>query len=40
MHLAKHVGGWSLPKIERFCHSLHHTTVLHAIAKVASEVVR
>jgi hypothetical protein len=35
MYLAKHVGGWSLPKIGRFCNGCHHTTVLHAIAKIA-----
>ena len=35
MYLAKYVGGWSLPKIGRFYNGRHHTTVLHAIAKVA-----
>jgi len=34
MYLAKHVGGWSLPKIGRFYNGRHHTTVLHALAKV------
>src|SRR5438270_5570888 len=34
MYLAKYVGGWSLPKIGRFYNGRHHTTVLHAIAKV------
>jgi hypothetical protein len=34
MYLAKHVSGWSLPKIGRFYNGRHHTTVLHAIAKV------
>ena len=34
MYLAKHVGGWSLPKIGRFYNGRHHTTVLHAIAKI------
>ena len=34
MYLAKHVGGWSLPKIGRFYNGRHHTTVLHAVAKV------
>jgi Bacterial dnaA protein helix-turn-helix len=34
MYLAKHVGGWSLPKIGRFYNGRHHTTVLHAITKV------
>ena len=34
MYLAKHVGGWSLVKIGRFYNGRHHTTVLHAIAKI------
>jgi chromosomal replication initiator protein len=34
MYLAKHVGGWSLGKIGRFYNGRHHTTVLHAIAKI------
>src|SRR5262249_49482158 len=34
MYLAKHVGRWSLPKIGRFYSGRHHTTVLHAIAKI------
>jgi hypothetical protein len=34
MYLAKHVGGWSLPKIGRFYNGRHHTTVLHAITKI------
>jgi len=34
MYLAKHVGEWSLPKIGRFYNGRHHTTVLHAIAKI------
>src|SRR6185312_385721 len=34
MYLAKHVGGWSLPKIGRFYNGRHHTTVLHAVAKI------
>ena len=34
MYLAKHVGGWSLPKIGRFYNGRHHTTVLYAIAKI------
>jgi len=34
MHLAKHVGHWSLPQIGRFYNGRHHTTVLHAIAKI------
>jgi len=34
MYLAKHVGGWSLRKIGRFYNGRHHTTVLHAIAKM------
>jgi len=32
--LAKHVGGWSLPKIGRFYNGRHHTTVLYAIRKI------
>jgi hypothetical protein len=34
MYLAKHVGGFSLPKIGRFYNGRHHTTVLHALAKI------
>ena len=34
MYLAKHVGGWSTPRIGRFYNGRHHTTVLHAIGKV------
>jgi hypothetical protein len=34
MYLAKYVGGWSLPRIGRFYNGRHHTTVLHAIAKI------
>jgi hypothetical protein len=34
MYLAKYVGGWSLPKNGRFYNGRHHTTVLHAIAKI------
>lgn len=34
MYLAKYVGGWSLPKIGRFYNGRHHTTVLHAVAKI------
>ena len=34
MYLAKHVGGWSLPRIGRFYNGRHHTTVLHAVAKI------
>ena len=34
MYLAKNVAGWSLPKIGRFYNGRHHTTVLHAIAKI------
>jgi len=34
MYLAKHVGGWSLPRIDRFYNGRHHTTVLHAVAKI------
>jgi Bacterial dnaA protein helix-turn-helix len=34
MYLAKHVGGWSTTQIGRFYNGRHHSTVLHAIAKV------
>ncbi len=34
MYLAKNVGGWSTTKIGRFYNGRHHTTVLHAIAKI------
>jgi chromosomal replication initiator protein len=34
MYLAKHVGGWSTTRIGRFYNGRHHSTVLHAIAKV------
>jgi Bacterial dnaA protein helix-turn-helix len=34
MYLAKQVGGWSTTPIGRFYNGRHHTTVLHAIAKV------
>jgi hypothetical protein len=34
MYLAKHVGGWSLPRNGRFYNGRHHTTVLHAVAKI------
>lgn len=34
MYLAKHVGGWSLPKIGHFYNGRHHTTVLHAIRRI------
>jgi chromosomal replication initiator protein len=34
MYLAKHVGGWSTTRIGRFYNGRHHTTVLHAIAKL------
>jgi len=34
MYLAKHVGGWSLPKIGRYYNGRHHTTVLHAVRKI------
>jgi hypothetical protein len=36
MYLAKHVAGWSTPKIGRFYNGRHHTTVLHAIRKMES----
>ena len=34
MYLAKNVGGWSTTRIGRFYNGRHHTTVLHAIAKI------
>ena len=34
MYLAKHVGHWSLSPIGKFYKGRHHTTVLHAIAKI------
>ncbi len=34
MYLAKHVGGWSTPRIGKFYNGRHHTKVLHAIRKV------
>jgi hypothetical protein len=34
MFPAKYVDGWSLPKIGCFYNGRHHTTVLHAIARV------
>jgi hypothetical protein len=34
MYLAKHVGQWSLSPIGKFYNGRHHTTVLHAIAKI------
>ena len=34
MYLAKRVGRWSLSQIGRFYNGRHHTTVLHAIAKI------
>ena len=34
MYLAKNVGGWSTTKNGRFYNGRHHTTVLHAIAKI------
>jgi hypothetical protein len=34
MYLAKNVGGWSTIRIGRFYNGRHHTTVLHAIAKI------
>jgi hypothetical protein len=34
MYLAKHVGHWSLSPIGKFYNGRHHTTVLHAIAKI------
>lgn len=34
MYLAKHVCGWSTPRIGKCHNDSHHTTVLHAIRKV------
>jgi hypothetical protein len=34
MYLAKNVGRWSTTRIGRFYNGRHHTTVLHAIAKI------
>ena len=34
MYLAKNVAGWSTTQIGRFYNGRHHTTVLHAIAKI------
>ncbi len=34
MYLAKHVGRWALSEIGKFYNGRHHTTVLHAIAKI------
>ena len=34
MYLAKNVAGWSTTRIGRFYNGRHHTTVLHASAKV------
>jgi chromosomal replication initiation ATPase DnaA len=30
MYLAKHVGGWSTPRVGKFYNGRHHTTMLHA----------
>jgi len=34
MYLAKNVAGWSTTRSGRFYNGRHHTTVLHAIAKI------
>jgi hypothetical protein len=34
MYLARHVGGWSFPKISRFYNNRHYTTVMAAIRKI------
>ena len=34
MYLAKNVAGWSTTRIGRFYNGRHHTTVLHATAKI------
>src|SRR5689334_20257856 len=34
MYLARHVAGWSYPKISRFYNGRHHTTVMAAVRKI------
>jgi Bacterial dnaA protein helix-turn-helix len=34
MYLAKHVGGWSTPRIGKFYNGRHHTTVLWALKRI------
>jgi Bacterial dnaA protein helix-turn-helix len=34
MYLAKHVGGWSTPRIGKFYNGRHHTTVLWAVQRI------
>ena len=34
MYLAKHVGGWSTPRIGKFYNGRHHTTVLWAVKRI------
>jgi len=34
MYLARHVGGWSYPKISRFHNGRHHTTIFAALRKI------
>jgi hypothetical protein len=36
MYLAKALGGWSVTKIGKFYNGRHHTTVCHAIQRIAS----
>ena len=36
MYLAKHVGGWSTPKIGKFYNGRDHSTVCHSIRRVES----
>jgi hypothetical protein len=35
MYLAKHVGGWSTPRIGKFYNGRHHTTVLWAVKRIS-----
>jgi hypothetical protein len=34
MYLAKHVGGWSTPRIGKFYNGRHHSTVLWAVGRI------
>lgn len=34
MYLAKHVGGWSTPRIGKFYNGRHHTTVLWVVQRI------
>lgn len=35
MYLAKHVGGWSTPRIGKFYNGRDHSTVCHALKRIA-----